>query len=108
MSFFLAPLKAEATLSTVKSFPGEATRSRTAAICSAIFFGQGLITAGAGADWGPSSSSPVGSGACVSGFLPEGFWKSGRSQRTRPFSSSLARSALRATSFSRICEGSGS
>ena len=68
MSFFLAPLNAEATLSTVKSFPGDATRSRTAAICSAIFFGQGLMAAGVGADSGASSSSPVGSAAWIAAF----------------------------------------
>ena len=47
----------------------------------AIFFGHGLTDSGAGAS--TACSSPVDNRAsCVSGFLPEGFWKSGRSQRT--------------------------
>jgi hypothetical protein len=43
ISFLFAPLKAEATLSSVKNLPGKATQSRTAAIFSAISFDQYLI-----------------------------------------------------------------
>ena len=53
---------------TLETEPGKATRSRTAAICSAIFFGQGLMAVGVGADSGASSSSPVGSAAWIAAF----------------------------------------
>ena len=49
-----------------------------------------------------ASSFDVEIASCVPARAPCGFWNSGRSQRTSPCSSSLARSRLRSTRRSRI------